>query len=401
MKVVLVLLAFILMFPYSVMYADLRINEIYPIPLNADDEWIELYNDSDSAVSLTDYQVVDEKNNPLTIMSSEIMAHAYAKATSRNVLNNTGDTVTLLFKNNPIHSVIYPEGMTAGMTYVFCSSRENSWLTSMNPSPLAENLTQCTASSSAQLTTSPSPDVTAIPTELLARIYINEYMPYPETGSQEWVELYNDNDIELQLTEYYIDDEEQSGSSPYAFSAQLPPHGYRVIALSSSLLNNTSDAVRLLTPQKNMIAGSSYSSAPKGKTWGSSSDRSRLCIQEPSPGDSNNTCDEPTPSVTTASPLPTHTLIPSVAKHLSLTTVPTSIKRPVKSNILGAMITHGPATTKSESVALPTRGISPSLRQKEPDPQKLRILIIVSTGIIVALVVSIVIRIRHEMLQQE
>lgn len=389
------------MFPYSTIYADLRINEIYPIPLNTDEEWVELYNDNDATVSLADYQVVDEKNNPLTIVSSEIPAHAYVKATSRNVLNNTGDTITLLFKNNPIDSVIYPEGMNAGMTYLFCNSNENHWFLSTHPSPLAENVAECTASSSAQLTMSPSPDLTAIPTELLARIYISEYMPYPETGSQEWVELYNDNDIELQLTEYYIDDEEQSGSSPYAFSAHIPPHGYKVIILSSSLLNNTSDAVRLLTPQKNMIAGSSYSSTLKGKTWGSLSDRSRLCIQEPSPGDSNNSCDEPTPSVTTVSPLPTHTIMPSTAKHISLTSLPTLVKRTIKNNILGAMITPGPATTKNTTALLPTRAIASSIRQKEPNPHKLRVLIVVSIGIIIVLAGSIVVRIRHEMLQQE
>ncbi|MFH1564486.1 MAG: lamin tail domain-containing protein [bacterium] len=100
---------------------------------------------------------------------------------------------------------------------------------------------------------------------------INEFLPNP-VGSDdaEFVELFNAGDVEINLKNFYLDDGD-GGSSPYHIidDVILKPFGYFVFerGLTKLALNNTSDAVRLLDENKNVLERVDYSGVAEGVSF--------------------------------------------------------------------------------------------------------------------------------------
>ena len=118
-------------------------------------------------------------------------------------------------------------------------------------------------------------------------------MVAPQTGENEWVELYNDNAYEVNLTDWYIDDIAEAGSTQKKFNLTIPPYGYSFIELKQSIFNNSSDEVRLLNPKNEQIDDLLYDFSEKGKTFGRINFRnSDFCLQNPSKGLINTSCIE-------------------------------------------------------------------------------------------------------------
>lgn len=89
-------------------------------------------------------------------------------------------------------------------------------------------------------------------------IYITEFMPAPITGESEWVEIYNDNNEQVSLNDWFIDDEVGSGGTAVKFSIEIQAKGFGYFELTKSLLNNTGDKVSLLDENKNLIHSIQY-----------------------------------------------------------------------------------------------------------------------------------------------
>lgn len=154
------------------------------------------------------------------------------------------------------------------------------------------------------ITPSPTPSSSPTPTRVatlqptpadtpqpISGIYISEFHPYPLSGEQEWVELYNDLDVGVSLIDWYIDDTEGTGSSPKKFSLTIPPKGYGAIDLPSAMLNNGGDTVRLLDGAGRLVDTVSYESNQRGMSWGWRSVHSAdYCIQFPSKNLENHAC---------------------------------------------------------------------------------------------------------------
>jgi len=162
-------------------------------------------------------------------------------------------------------------------------------------------------------TPSPTPEPTSTPTPTAVlisynNIFLSEIMVNPDTDQKEWVEIYNNNDFSVNLTNWYVDDLENSGSSPKSFSLTLPTKSYGVIELSSSIFNNDADTVRLLDFNKQEKDSFEYADSEKTKTWGRiNPDSDNFCLQEPSLGTVNNSCiiDSPTDQTSVSNPIPT------------------------------------------------------------------------------------------------
>ena len=119
----------------------------------------------------------------------------------------------------------------------------------------------------------------------------------PKTGEKEWVEIYNDNDFSVSLNNWYVDDLENSGSSPKLFSLEINARSYGIFDLASSSFNNGGDSVRLLDFNKDLKDDFEYKETEQGKTLGRVSFPSDgFCLQEPSKNLVNNSCINPTPT---------------------------------------------------------------------------------------------------------
>lgn len=98
-------------------------------------------------------------------------------------------------------------------------------------------------------------------------IVINEFMPHPESSSNEWVEF---SIVEgFKASEYWIDDDNEfvddSGSSKKISlqTAILSSDGlYLTIELSGSMLNNAGDQLYLFNPQGVIIDSCKYDEDP-------------------------------------------------------------------------------------------------------------------------------------------
>ncbi|NTU73588.1 lamin tail domain-containing protein [Candidatus Roizmanbacteria bacterium] len=186
-----------------------------------------------------------------------------------------------------------------------------------------------------------SPTVTPpIPTN----IYLSEVMTYPITADKyEWVELYNNNDQDVALEKWYIDDRGDSGSTPKQFSLTIKSKSFATYILTTSMFNNDGDQVRLLNPNKAVVDGFEYGDSEQGKTWGRVSIESdTFCLQDPTPLSANKACIVDT---ATQPPIAISTNTPAATTPAKITPGP-SISRKIASS--SALLEVHSATESSE-----------------------------------------------------
>lgn len=320
------ILLFILIFGKNV-FAALKLNEIYPAPPSGEYEWVELYNDENQIIDISQYQLLDLAGNKIKISTQSALPFGFILATSSSVLNNTGDTISL--KNNlgdTIEIATYSGTFDSTKTFAKCPDFDGDWFVlnlltknasnqtacqSLTPTPIptltltptltpALNLTlipiQPTPTDSTDLTDSPTPyALNPIPFSY-ENIFISEAFVNPPTGGKEWLEIYNNNDYPVSLNNWYIDDLENAGSSPKIFSLEINAKSYGVFNLTSSMFNNDGDNVRLLDFNKNIKDDFEYGKTEQGKSLGRTFfDSDDFCLQEPSKNSVNNPCINPTP----------------------------------------------------------------------------------------------------------
>jgi len=301
--------------------AVLTINEIYPAPGTGDYEWVELYNNDDTSVDLTQYILIDLANNRIKINEATLSPSSYLIASCSSVLNNNGDTVFLKKVNGEIIEIATYSGIfTSDKSYAKCPDGNGSWLTTNIITKNFSNQTACLSP-----TPTPEPTNIPIPTSIPAslpispsptpisynNVYLSEVYPYPATGENEWLELYNDNDFSVELNNWYFDDVENGGSSPKSFSLTIDQKSYVVFDLSSSMFNNDGDSVRLLDFNKNLKDSFEYTEGEKSKSWGRTDFQSdQYCLQEPTKNSVNGSCLNQTVAVSPTSKL-TPILLPT------------------------------------------------------------------------------------------
>ena len=141
--------------------------------------------------------------------------------------------------------------------------------------------------------------------QLSDNIYLNEINPHPENGVlNEFIELYNYSDQDINLYGWQLDDIESGGSKPYVLDQQvIKAKSYLSIyhSVSKISLNDDGDEVRLISPnglEQNKIvyqsakAGQSYNKTDSGWSWSSTitPNLENIVTQiEPSSADANQT----------------------------------------------------------------------------------------------------------------
>lgn len=338
--------------------AEIRINEIYPAPLTGESEWIELYNNENVELNLSDYLLKDLANNLITL-SGTIEPFGYHIATSSSILNNSGDTIYVLKNGIEIDTVQYgsttfdysfsrcPDGIDPfSKTTVITKNLSNNSICeptftptetptpSPSPTPILTDTPTATPTStplpsntptkiltfsptsipSQTLTQTPIPTLT--PTNDIQNIYISEIYPYPNLGESEWIELFNNNTTDVTLTAWSIDDIENAGSSPKRFTLSMLPKSYTQVILPSSMYNNDGDSIRLINSQGVEIDSLEYHESQQGFSFGRNNIESdEICKQNPTPNIMNEMCLNPTSTPTeTPAPIPTVTKTPTNTK---------------------------------------------------------------------------------------
>lgn len=328
--------AVFLFFPEKVL-AEVFINEFSSY---GDSDWVEIYRTKSENLSF--YKLEDAVGNIKELSWSDCSGD-FCVVDWYNKLNNSGDTIKLIllpttvidqitYGNQEGASVEAPQsGQSAGRIVdgigdwvIFSSPTKGSSNTVGSPLSTPMATPSLFPSSTPTLTNSPTPTNTPTPKDY-SNIFISEFMAYPESGD-EWVELYNDNDFEVNLDGWFIDDRADGGSSPRAISGTIPPKGYKQFYLSSAYLNNDGDDVRLLNGNQNEKDKTSFESSTKGKSW-SKDKNGKWCQTEPTPdvanpdcpGVENSSSPTPTPKMPTSTSNPTPTSKPTPIPTLKTT----------------------------------------------------------------------------------
>lgn len=309
---------------------ELVINEFLPAPATGEDEWIELYNKEDVAVSLKGWQlddVADGGSSPHTIDTDIIIpAHGWVLFSQSDTgvnLNNGGDTVRLICPDGKVQDTFsyttstseyswqrYPDGASdwgeTDTTTPDASNQQGSIPTPTTETGSPTKTPSKTPTSETTATKTPTKTKTPVGTKTPTpkattnagnndAILITEFMPYPKDKDwnsdgktdtkDEWVELYNASNKTVDLSGWQIDDSEGGGSTYTIDGEQIQPNGYKVIYRSFSL-NNDSDEVRLFSPDGELVQTVSYSNPQPDYSYARINGEWKL-VENPTPGDKN------------------------------------------------------------------------------------------------------------------
>ena len=212
---------------------------------------------------------------------------------------------------------------------------------------ISENCANSDNSNHVQITHNPSPTSTPtssisptntsapVPTPTIAADYpqnilVSEFMAYPE-DDQEWVEIFNNNDYQVNLVNWQIGDSLDSHKK--IFSAVINAKSYYVIQGNIYLNKSSPDAVRLFYPSGEIANEPiNYNDCDSDHTW--SLVNNDWCLADPTKGNPNGSCweeEDDSPDPTNTPPL-THTPTPSRTPTPKKTPTPTK----TRDQILGA-----------------------------------------------------------------
>ncbi len=336
---------------------------------------IELINNSNDIVDISNWYLDDNGGTTYFTIPANSLLYPNSCLVFNgdfNLNKSSADTVRLFDNTAPpiqiganlIDSFTYSSSPGTGISYFRAPDKSSTWTIGVSSlgrfNQSEENcIVMPTPTPTSIPTITLTPTITLEPTLTSSvsydNIYLSEVMVAPESGSKEWVEIYNANDTTVWLNNWYIDDIENAGATPKSFSLTILAKSYATFDLSTSMFNNDGDRVRLLDTQKQLKDSFEYSSSTTGKSIGRLSfDDDSLCIQEPTKGRENGGCLEANSisSIETAkeqasiSPKPTPTT--SFLASNFLPTRPTSSVPSPTSSVLGSL-NIAPVSAHSES----------------------------------------------------
>lgn len=288
---------------------------------------VEIFNSGTESADISDWIIDDSGGTTFyTIPKENIIfpGQCLIYSADLNLNKTSADTVRLINSSQQlIDSFSYKSSSGSGVSFFRSLDGSNDWTTGSanlgfhnqtditcltTPTPTVTMAPTTIPIIITPTTTPPLPTETFVPTSIPSlesydNIYISEIMIDPPTGEKEWVEIYNDNDFSASLKDWFIDDTENSGSSPKIFSLDIGKKSYAVFDLSSSIFNNDGDSVRLLDQKKDLKNSFEYNETEQGKTLGRTSlDSDDFCIQMPTKNYINNSCINTNPAPTSLPP---------------------------------------------------------------------------------------------------
>jgi len=273
---------------------------------SANDEWIELYNNSDNDIDLEGWLLKADDEKPLINLTGSIKAKDFyllertgdeavpgipADLIYTGALENSGETLQLYDNSeNLIDSVNCSDEWSAGDNATKQTMERKGlqeWQTSQSPggTPKAKN-SAIMAVDSPQSAAEDNPQQT-----YPSGIIINEVLPSPEgpDAENEWIELYNQNSFAVDLAGWEITDTIGATKS-YTFPENtiIQPKDYLVLLrpVSKIVLNNTADGLKLSQPDKNTLDSLTYEKAPQGESFNKTG-QGWAWSNAPSPGEEN------------------------------------------------------------------------------------------------------------------
>lgn len=314
----LITFGFLFAFSARAAFSDILINEVLPNPSGSEtqNEFIEIYNSGDQNEDLSGFLLKDKTGTVRQYaipFGTAIAAHSYLAFYSgvTNIsLNNTGDGVELINGTEKITEINFGEG-SEDSSFARKPDGSFEWTASLTPN--AENIfpdpvatpspsPSATPSLTATPDAAPTPEPTAEPTStptpeseadysLAEKIIINEILPNPigDDKEGEFIELYNPNEVDIDLTDFYLDDETPGSEYEFPEGTKISGRGYLLVKCGTKVvLNNSDDRARFFSPAGDIFYELTYGKIPKeGTALAIKPDGAAEWTNTPTPGKEN------------------------------------------------------------------------------------------------------------------
>lgn len=347
----------------STTYSSIVLNEVAIQP----NQIVELYNSSSESADISSWYIDDSGGSTyFTIPLQTILPPQSCLLFNSDFnFNKSSTDVIRLFDNTspPIstsaqlrESYVYLKAPDTGYSFIKKVDGGTEWQTNFSslglhnesflscvptstPTPLPTETPSLSPTTIPSLITQPTYEPSPTSQPDYQNIYISEVYPYPLPGEHEWIELYNDNEIQVNLSHWYIDDGENTGSTPKLFSIDIDPYSYVIVDFSSSLFNNAGDVVRLLDNGKTEKDSMEYGKMSQGKSMARVSiSEDAFCEQETTKNMMNIAClpeqnDRPSP-IHKISPISVKKISPTIKinQNITVQTSGTQVTRSTQSN---------------------------------------------------------------------
>ena len=239
-------------------------------------EWVELYNTTATALDISGHYIDDIANgggSPKAIPANTIIAAGgYYVMEFSSFLNNGGDDVRFLDgSQTALDSTSYTS-----------STNEYSWYRTPDGGAWSGTESDTPTKGTANPGSGTNPPAAG-------DVLINEFVA--NSGTTEWVELYNTTGSDLDISNHYIDDIAGGGSPKLIPANTIIASGGFYVMEFSGLLNNGGDDVRFLDPSQSVLDSTSYGYSTAEYSWYRYRDGlawSPAEIDAPTKGSSNN-----------------------------------------------------------------------------------------------------------------
>ncbi|MDP2720739.1 MAG: lamin tail domain-containing protein, partial [bacterium] len=274
--IIVTIFGFLLGQPTRAATSTVLINEFAAVTsgTSVDPDWVELYNDSNSIVSLEGWLLRDLTETNKVSLTGCISPNSFRKFNFyTNRLDNGGDLIRLFDQNGSlVDSIEYfsediPKHEKGGSTGRI-SDGNNSWEVFANPTPTNSICATITGG-----TTSPS-----------LKVSLSEVYPNPEKGGGEWVEIYNPGSTKLDLTNWKLTD---AANHVKALSGEVGQKSYKVFNYPSGWLNNNGETLNLLDSAGKLVEKYSFGPSEKGFAWAKDTTGIWRLTITPTPGSAN------------------------------------------------------------------------------------------------------------------
>ena len=260
------------------------------------DEWIELYNNTDFSLALEGWVLKAIDEAPEINLTGIIPKNGFyllertddnsvpeipADLVYKGILNNNGENLELYDNSgNLIDSVDCADGWFAGDNQTKQTMERTStgkWQNSQKPggTPKAENSIVEVKLQQRELVEAeprpPSQEETESVT-FPSGIIVNEILPSPEgpDAENEWIEIFNQNNFEIDLSNWQITDV-MGSTKTYTFpkGTLINSKGYLAISrpVTKITLNNDGDGLKLSHPDGTTVDTVNYEKASLGESF--------------------------------------------------------------------------------------------------------------------------------------
>ena len=280
---------------------DVVVNEIAWMGTinSANDEWMELYNNTDNSINFGGWQLVAQDGTPKIILSGIIPANGFYLLERTNddtvpgisadkiytgALGNNGENLKLYDNlNNIVDEVNCSEKWLAGdnaAKQTMERKTDNNWQTSQNSGGTPKTQNSIIVQIEPQPQDEPPESIVEVkpqqPTQQ-PKIYptdvvFNEILPSPEGADEkgEWIEIFNQNNFEVDLSDWQISDTVGKITTlTFPAGTKITPNGFLVLSRPDTkiTLNNDGDGLNLIQPDGKIIDSVTYEKAPRVQSY--------------------------------------------------------------------------------------------------------------------------------------